>query len=200
MQVFRLMGMPDKVIAFDELPKEYLEGLEMCDCTKLGRSWREFVGKVERVIKIKPEMDPITRQMLTFPAIKETAPFAYLIDWEINHDKERWGAIVEYVRRNAPVSWKQKDSTGQEVSIKMMDDLEKMAKPLARDAHSELDLEPEDVLIVPLPKSGAIEEKEGPTVEIDKKEYKCPDCEKIFDSKQGMLVHRRKKHAEPVPA
>lgn len=197
MQLFRLMGMPDKLIAFDSLPKSYLEGLEMHDCSKLGRAWRDFIGKVERITQVKPELDPITRQMRTFPVIKETAPFAYLIDWETNHDKERWGEIVEYVRKNAPVTWKQAGADGAEVAIRMMDDLEKMAKPLGSDAHSEGILEPEDVNIIPLAK---IVEEEGPTVEVVTIDFKCNQCEKSFDSKQGILVHKRKKHPEPVPA
>lgn len=200
MEVFRLMGMPDKVIAFDSLPKEYLEGLEMHDCSKLGRAWRDFVGKVERITQVKPELDPITRQVRTFPVIKETAPFAYLIDWETNHDKERWGEIVEYVRKNAPVTWKQTGSDGAEVSIKMMDDLEKMAKPLGRDAHSEATLEPEDVYVVPLAKIVEEKDVETSTVEVISTEFKCNQCERSFDSKQGILVHKRKKHPEPVAA
>lgn len=212
MQLLRLMGMPDKVIGFDSLPEKYLEGLEMCNCTKLGRAWRDFIGPVERTITIKPELDPITRQMRTFPPLKETAPFAYLIDWEINHDKERWGEIMSYVRQNAPSTWKKGEET-----IRLTDDIEKMAKPLARDAHSELDLEPEDVIVIPLnhviatpapapatppappvplapPQTPQPQSPETPKTDI----LKCKSCEREFDSKQGLLVHTRKMHAQSI--
>lgn len=208
MQVFRLMGMPDKAIAFNSLPEKYLEGLEMCNCTKLGRAWRDFIGPVERVVTIKPEMDPITRQMRTFPPLTETAPFAYLIDWEINHDKERWGEIMAYVRQNAPTSW----TNGKE-TIRLPDNIESLAKPLARDVHSELDLEPEDVIVIPLnhvvspaqpapaappippvPVAPPSQPPEAPKTDI----LKCKSCERTFDTKQGLLVHTRKRHAESI--
>lgn len=199
MQVLRLMGSPDKMIGFENLPKEYTEGLEMHDCSKLGRPWRDFIGKIERIIKVKPELDPITRQMRTFPEVKETAPFAWLIDKEMNNDMEKWGQIVEYVRRNAPVTWKQTGSDGKETPIRLMDDLEKMAKPLAADVHSEVNLEPEDMIVVPLNKVVEEVEPEGPTVEIvaakeEKKEFICEECKRVFDTNQGMLVHSRKAH------
>ena len=167
----------------------------MFDCTKLGRAWRDWIGKVERLIQLKPELDPLTRQMRTFPPIKETAPFAYLIDQEINNDKEKWAQIVEYIRRNAPVSWEQTMTNGKQ-TLRLMDDIEKMAKPLARDAHSEVDLEPEDVIVIPLPKVSEQKEPEGPTVEVVKEQFKCPDCERSFEAKQGLRLHRVKKHSE----
>ena len=40
-QVIRIMDMPDKVIAFDELPEELLAPFEMLNCSKLPRHWRE---------------------------------------------------------------------------------------------------------------------------------------------------------------
>lgn len=206
MQVFRLMGMPDRVIAFDELPKQYLEGLDMCDCSKLGRAWRDFIGPVDKVTPVKPEMDTLTRQMRYFPPIEEKAPFAYLIDWEINHDKDRWAEIVEYVRRNAPVSWEQ-DMTAGKQTVRMMDDLEKMAKPLARDAHSELDLEPEDVFVIPLVKLAVpkladpapVIQAEAPKAEFTTG-FQCPDCQKPFTTKQAMRLHKMRKHKVAVTA
>lgn len=186
-QVFRLMGMPDKVIAFDELPEDLVKGLELLDCSALPRYWREFIGMREQRIKIKPELDPITRQMITFPELIEKAPYAYLIDWEINKDKEIWGQIQNYVKRNAP-----KD-------FRLMEKLEDMAKPMAADAHSELSLEPEDVVVIPLNKvEEAKDETVATTVVAPKEMFKCPDCEKEFDSKQGVRMHKMKRHKEAV--
>lgn len=196
MQVFRLMGIPDKVIGFDELPKEYTDGLEMHDSSKLGRVWRDFIGKRERIIQIKPELDPITRQWRTFSPVRESSYFTYIIDSELNADKEKWGEILQYVRRNAPMTWKQTGSDGQEVSIKLMDEIEKMAKPLAKDAHSELDLEPEDVIVIPLKKVSDEKTEDGPTVSVANipQGFTCGDCGKNFDSEHGLSVHSSRLH------
>jgi hypothetical protein len=182
------MGMPDKVIAFDELPEDLLKGIEMFDCSALPRYWREYIGIREKHIKLMPDIDPITRQRVTYPELVEKAPYAFMIDWEINKDKERWQEICNYVRRNAP-----KD-------FRLMDKIEDMAKPMAVDAHSELNLEPEDVIVIPL--GGAVVENDPtlPTTEIVPKEmFKCADCEKEFDEKRGLRMHRMKKHKEVVP-
>lgn len=181
-QVFRLMDMPDRVIAFDELPQELLEGLEMCDCSKLPRHWRDYLGMREKHVRIPPDRDPLTGTVRTYKPIVQTGPYAYLIDQEVNHDRERWQEIESYVRRNAP-----KD-------FRLLDKLKDMAKPMGKDVHSELDLEPEDVIIVPLPKGAEVKEPEAATVALEN--FKCEDCPKEFDSKSGLRLHRLKKHAE----
>jgi hypothetical protein len=184
-QVFRLMGMPDKVIAFDELPADLLEGLEMCDCSKLPRDWRDFIGTREKPIRIPPDRDPLTGQVRTYTPVVQKGPYAYLIDWEINHDKERWQEIESYVRRNAP-----KD-------FRLLDKIADMAKPMGQDAHSELSLEIESVVVIPLPKT---EEKEPEVATVSVETFKCSDCDKEFDKKQGLRLHRLKKHEQKVPA
>lgn len=188
MQVFRLMDMPDKVIAFNELPAYLLEGLELCDCSKLPRHWRDFIGIREKHVRIPPDRDPLTGQVRTYTPIIQKGPYAFLIDKELNNDKERWGEIESYVRRNAP-----KD-------FRLMDKIADMAKPMARDVHSELDLEPEDVIVIPLPK---IEEKEldAATVEVQKDVVKCDECDKEFSGKQAVRMHKMKRHPKvEVPA
>lgn len=183
-QVFRLMDMPDRVIAFDELPQDLLEGLEMCDCSKLPRQWREFIGIREKFTRIPPDRDPLTGQVRTYPPIVQKAPYAFLIDQEVNHDKERWQEIESYVRRNAP-----KD-------FRLLDKLRDMAKPMGRDAQSELELEPEEVILIPLPKVEAAKDPEAATVQLAPEMFKCEDCPKEFDSKSGVRLHRLKKHAQ----
>lgn len=145
-QVFKLMDMPDRVIAFDSLPEELLAGIELVDCSKLNKEWREFVGYREKKTIIRPEMDPITKQYNKAEPLIEKKPFAYLIDRELNADKDRWAEILTYVRRHAPMSWTQSNGHPQ----RLMDDIEKMAKPIARDVHSDPDLEVEDVIVIPL--------------------------------------------------
>lgn len=185
-QVFRLMGMPDRVIAFDELPADLLDGLEMHDCSKLPKEWREFIGISEKHIKIKPEIDPFTRQLVKFPPLIQKAPYAYLIDWEVNHDKERWQEIESFVKRNAP-----KD-------FRLMDKLTDMAKPMAADAHAELSLEPEDIVVVPLPKMAEEPEPQQATIELAPgvEGVKCDTCNAVFEDKRGLAGHKRFKHKE----
>ena len=146
MQVIRLMDMPDKVIAFDELPEDLLEGLELCNQSSLPRHWREFIGSREKTIKMAPFIDPMTRQLVKCEPLVEKAPFAYIVYIEVNHDRDKWQQISNYVRRNAP-----KD-------FRLLDKIEDMAKPLAGNVSSEITLEPEDMVVIPLPKNVAEEE------------------------------------------
>lgn len=187
-QVFRLMDMPDRVIAFDELPEDLVSPFEMHDCSKLPREWRDFIGVRERHIKIKPEFDPLTRQWVKFPELTEKAPYAYLMDREINQDKEAWAAIEDYVKRNAP-----KD-------FRLMDKIASMARPMANDSHSELSLEVEDVVVIPLPKVSS-EKEPTAVVEIAKAQMlACGKCGKEFEKKQALRMHVMKKHSEKEPA
>jgi hypothetical protein len=125
--------------------------------------------------------------MRTYTPLVEKGPFAFLIDKELNHDKERWQEIESYVRRNAP-----KD-------FRLLDKLADMAKPLAKDVHSELDLEPEDMLIIPLPKVEAAKEPEAATVEVaPKANYTCPKCNKEFKNEQGLFIHQSRMHKKEL--
>lgn len=65
-------------------------------------------------------------------------PF-YVLDFRtINRDKEKWQEITNYVRRST------------DKNFRLMDNMYEMAKPMAIDSYSSLDLEPEDVLVVPI--------------------------------------------------
>lgn len=189
-QVFRLMDMPDKVIAFDELPEDLLAGLEMCDCSRLPKEWRDFIGIREKITRIPPDRDPLTGQVRRYEPIVQKGPYAFLVDRELNQDKDRWQEIKSYVMRNAPKDFRLKDN------------LDDMAKPMGRDANSEFDLEVQDVVVIPLQKVSEPSEPEAATVSLSPKEiFKCADCEKEFTAKQGLKMHRMKRHPEPkVPA
>jgi hypothetical protein len=154
-QVLRLMGMPDKVIAFDELPQDLLNGLEMQDESKMPRHWRDFIGSREKVTKIKPYIDPMTRQLVECDPVIQKGPFTWIVDWELNSNKERWQEISSYVRRNAPRDFR------------LLDKIEDMAKPFASNVSSEITLEPEEVVIIPLPKD-VVKEPEASEVSIAK--------------------------------
>jgi len=138
MQLFRLMGTPDRMIAFDELPQDLIEGLDMHDESRMPRHWKEFIGIREKKINIPPDRDPLTGTIRTFPALIQKAPYTFIIDKEMNRDNERWEQIESYVKRTAP-----KD-------FRLMDRLVDMAKPLSPDVHTDPTLEPEEVVVIPL--------------------------------------------------
>lgn len=119
MQVFRLVqaGVVDKVIAFDELPKDLIQGINQREPSGLPRHWKEF------------------------------APFFFILDYVgTNNDKERWAKISSYVRRTV------------DTSFRILDRLEDMAKPMAPNSKDALDLEPEDVVVIPLQSTPRAEE------------------------------------------
>lgn len=73
---------------------------------------------------------------------REFAPEFYLLDYiGTNNDKEKWAKIVAFVRQNV------------DTSFRIMDKLEDMAKPMAPNSKDAMELEPEDVTIIPLPKA-----------------------------------------------
>jgi len=189
-QVLRLMGMPDKMIAFDELPADLLKDLEMQDEKAMPRYWREWIGKRTRTIEIKPYVDTMTRQLIKCAPLVEEGPFTWTVDWEINSQKDAWSAIQSYVRQNVADGFR------------LLDRLEDMAKPLAPSVNEQITLEPEDIVIIPLKKNTPVEDDPtATTVRVATAEeagFKCQDCGKEFASKQGVLLHRTKKHAEAV--
>jgi hypothetical protein len=180
------MDMPDKVIAFDELPQSLIDGLEMHDCSKMPKDWREFIGIREKHIRIPPDRDPLTGQVRTYTPLIQKAPYAYLVDREVNFDRDRWAEIESYVKRCAP-----KD-------FRLMDKIFDMAKPLARDPHSEIDLETDQVIVIPLPKIEEKSEPEAASVTVVE-EHKCDQCEKTFEKKQALRMHKMKRHPEKEP-
>jgi len=152
MHVIRLVGMPDKVIAFDGLPEELVAGLDMQGPHGFPRHWKAWLGTKKKITKINPERDPITMQIRTFEPIVEEGPFFYIVDEMMNQDVEKWQAICDYARRNAPLDFRLKDK------------IEDMAKPLAADPKSELKLEPEEVVVIPLGKKLIVPDVPAPIV------------------------------------
>lgn len=191
-QVLRLIGMPDKMIGFDELPEDLLKDLDMQDEKALPRYWREWIGTRERTIHIKPYVDPMTRQLIKCAPLIESGPYVWTVDWEINAQKDAWSAICAYVRQNV------KDG------FRLLDRLEDMAKPLAPNVSEQITLEPEDIIIIPIKK--AVVDEPDPTASTvrvataSEAGFKCEECGKEFSSKQGVVLHRTKKHAEKVTA
>lgn len=201
MQVIRLVqtGMVDKVIAFDELPKRLLNGVEMRSPDGLPRHWKTFLGQSERVTPDTAEIHPITRQELKIPGQREVGPFFYVLYYkEINKDIERWQEIAGFVRRVVSLQFR------------LLDRLEDMSLPLSTDAAGELKLEPEDLetrgALIPIPlefqeKAPVILDKNGTEVKPvlppePMPAFKCPSCEKAFENDRALRMHTYKKHPD----
>lgn len=195
MQVFRIMDLPDKVIAFDELPERMLEGFEMIRAEGFPNYWKKWMGTIKRKIKVTPERDPETRKMIYFDPILEEDCFFYLVDPGIKPVMDKWKSVEEYVRRKVSPEFR------------LTDRLEDMAKPLAKDKTEGLSLEPDDVIIIPLPKETPVlvDQKGLPTKTSSDESttVKCDQCDKEYDgvyAKNALRLHKNKKHAKEVVA
>ena len=182
MQVFRLMGMPDKVIAFDELPEDLVKGFEMIKADGFPKYWKKWLGEKEITTKVPSELNPVTGQRRTFDPIVEKDSYFYLVDWNVKPVVEKWKEVESYVRDRVPSDFRLKDK------------LEDMALPLAPDKISGITLEPDDVVVIPIPKEVA-------SADIAKKNeeklaFRCEEkgCDREFDVRQGLRMHMMKKH------
>lgn len=190
-QIIRLIGMPDKMIGFDELPEDLLNDLEMQNEKALPRYWRDWLGTRKRTIKIKSYVDPMTRKLIECAPIVEEGAYTWTVDWEINSNQEAWSKIVSYVRQNV------------QEGFRLLDRLEDMAKPMAPNVSESITLEPEDIVIIPLKKNipdGKKTDSAEPISSPQAPSYNCNECGKPFESKQGLILHRTKKHPEKVSA
>lgn len=189
MQVFRLMALPDKVIAFDELPERLVAGFndDMCRADAFPRYWKEFLGKRKKITHIPPEKDFLTGGVRRFDPIVEENYFFYLVDWRLEPAVDRWIEICAYVKQHA---------------IKgtvLLDKIEDMAKPLAANQLDSVTLEPEDVTVIKLEKEAP--ELAQPSLQSEPvRMFKCKEdgCPAEFEKKQGMIMHTMKKHPKPV--
>lgn len=201
MHVFRLVqtGFVDKVIAFDELPKRLLAGVDMRKPDGLPRHWKTFIGDQAKTTAPSAEKNPVTGKVDLIGGGTEIAPFFYVLYYkEINKDIERWQEICGFVRRVV------------DLKFRLMDKLEEMALPMSTDANAELKLEPEDLetngAIIPIPvefqeKSPAILDKNGkevvPEMASDPASmFKCPDCDKTFTNERGLIIHQARMHGD----
>lgn len=187
MQVFRLMGMPDSIIAFDELPERLTNGFEMCRADGFPRHWKEWMGKRKKFTAIPPEKDLLTGQVRKFDPIVEEDAFFFLVDWTLNTNEEKWAEISDYVRQNV------------DKEVRLKEKIEQMAVPLAPNKTDGVTIEPEDVPIIPLQKGAeAIQDKPKlDSVPIDT--VKCPEKDCTYEAqgkyaKNAIRMHTQKKH------
>lgn len=210
MQVFRLVqsGYVDKVIAFDELPKRFLDGVDMQSPSGLPKAWKGFIGDHTRVTPGMIEKNQFTQKLEKIGGETITAPFFFILYYkEINKDMERWQEISSFVRRAV------------DLKFRLLDKLEDMALPMGIDAMSELKLEPEDLetngAIIPIPVE--YQEKSAPILDANgaetvvvtpllENEVKCGKCDALFKNERAARMHSYRKHEykkkekEPVTA
>lgn len=200
-QCFRIMDMPDRVIAFDELPARLLEGFELCRADGFPRHWKEWLGKTKKITKIPPEKDFYTGQMRKFDPIIEEDYFFYLVDWTLNPVIEKWAEVCDFVRQHV------------DKDVRLKEKIEDMALYLAANKTDGVTLEPEDVPVIPIPiqyqeKNGSVISSGDPL--IKKKEpkpsefLKCGEEGCLYEAegvyaKQSIRMHKMKKHPKPVP-
>jgi len=136
MNVFRLVngGAVDRIIAFDTLPKRLTNGLHTKPMDGFPRFWHKWLienKSTQTITVVNPE---------TGIAEHKEQPCTYLLDYKIvNADIQKWQEITNYVRKAV------------DLSVRLMDKIEDMAAPFAKDCLSELSLEPEQVPVIPIP-------------------------------------------------
>lgn len=204
MQVFRLVetGRPDKLLAFDELPKRLLAGVDMRSPDGLPRHWKTFIGEHEKYTPPSLEKNVLTGKIEQIGEERITAPFFYVLYYkEINKDKDRWLEICNFVRRVVSLQFRLKDDIGE------------MAIPMAPDSASEMKIEPEHLeengAIIPIPlefqeKTPAILDKNGKEVRQETptsdSPFKCEACDgKPFKNEQALRMHTFRKHPAAKP-
>jgi gamma-glutamylcyclotransferase (GGCT)/AIG2-like uncharacterized protein YtfP len=176
----------DKVMAFDTLPEELLKGLRPVFPSGFPRHWKAWLNEIGSKAKV---VYTINKEEVE----KEEACFFGIEYVTLNKDKERWQEIVSYVRRTC------------DPSIRLLDKFEDMAKPLAPDSYQPLDLEPEDVPVIPLKKTLIVKDSGDPvttktkqeTVAVKteeepvKKDFVCETCKREFTKKGPYVMHSR---------
>lgn len=149
MHVFRLVegGVVDKMIAFDSLPNYMVRGIKTKPFDGFQSFWKRWAKEHEST-RTMSVLDPET-------GIKsdQEQPCTFMLDYKmVNEDKQKWQEITNYVRKAV------------DLSVRLMDKIEDMAIKLSKDSYSELDIEPEQVPIISLPKpvSAKVEDKDEP--------------------------------------
>lgn len=175
MQAFKLVngGFVDKVIVFDELPVRFVKGIRTREAAGFPRSWAKWlqeIGSLRPVFKTETFVDAGRNYTYKYTPIGKEPCFFVLEYQDINQDREAWHAISEYVRMNV----------GPEVRLR--EKLEDMALALAQKPTDALDVEPEDIPIIPIPKEV---EKELPAESII-----APD-EQILVKEESVIPKKR---------
>lgn len=158
MQAFKLVnaGFVDKVIIFNALPEQLIQGIRTRSVDGFPRYWARFLGDIgstKKVYRTTTEKRGPGDYVYTHHEIGKE-PCFYVLDYtDINADKEYWRLISEYLRMNC----------GPEVRLK--EKIEDMALALAQNSTSALNVEPEDIPVIIVSKDIKVVPKETEVVQ-----------------------------------
>lgn len=144
-QCFKLVnaGFVDRVIVFDTLPERFLKNVKTREAAGFPRAWAKWlqsIGSLRTVFKTDTSVDLARNWTFKYTPIG-MEPCFFILDYQdLNADKEIWRQICEYLRMNV----------GPEVRLK--EKIDDMARPLAASPTMPLDVEPEDVPVIPVPR------------------------------------------------
>lgn len=141
-------GFVDKVIVFDSLPERLYKNIKTRAADGFPRAWAKWlaeIGSTRQVFKTETSVDLARNWKFTHTPIGEEPCFFVLEYQDINSDKEAWRNICEFVRM----------SVGPEVRLR--EKIDDMAVALASNPTLSLELETEQVPVIPLPKEEAVE-------------------------------------------
>ncbi len=144
MQCIRLVngGYVDKVIVFDSLPERLMKNIKTREVAGFPRAWARWlldIGSTRTVFKTETSVDLARNWTYKYTPIGKEPCFFILEYTDLNADKEAWRAISEFVRT----------TVGPEVRLR--EKLEDMALAFAPKPTDALDIEPEDVPVIPVP-------------------------------------------------
>lgn len=149
-QCFKLVngGFVDKVIVFDSLPERLYKNVSTRPADGFPKSWARWLGEIgstRTVFRTETSVDLARNWTYKHTPIGKEPCFFVLQYTDLNADKEMWRNICEHVRVNV----------GPEVRLR--EKLEDMAVALAGDSYKPLEIETEDVPVIPVPKEMAKE-------------------------------------------
>jgi hypothetical protein len=160
MQCVKLVngGFVDKVIVFDELPERLIKNIQTREVSGFPRSWAKWlisIGSVRDVVRTETTLTPDStykhsdgRFYFRYTPIGKEPCFYVLQYTDVNADKETWRAIGEYLRMNVGPS------------VRLKEKIEDMAIALAPDSKTAIDIEPEEIPVIPVPNESVAPEKE----------------------------------------
>lgn len=148
-QCFKLVngGFVDKVIVFDSLPERLYKNVPTRPADGFPKAWARWlveIGSTRSVFKTETSVDLARNWTYKHTPIGKEPCFFVLQYTDINADKEMWRNICEYLRLHV----------GPEVRMK--EKIEDMAISLAGDSTKPLELETEEVPVIPVPSEKAI--------------------------------------------
>lgn len=144
MQAFKLVngGFVDRVIVFDSLPERLYKNVQTRGTDGFPKAWARWlaeIGSTRVVLKTETSVDLARNYTYKYTPIGKEPCFFVLQYTDINADKEIWRNICEHLRLNV----------GPEVRLK--EKIEDMAVPFAGSPTQPLELETDDVPVIPVP-------------------------------------------------